>query len=267
MRESKISEDVLQDKRFRRHGFTLVELLVVIGIIALLISMLLPALKKAREHAMVVTCLSNERQMMLATLLYVHDNKGFFPSVRVVIDPTAPRWAGMIKPYMKNDDIFFCPVELSGGRQNNYIANGAFWMFYFHGAYGGQEKPTKITDIRKPSQLAVFWESVLEQVYTEPDPLVSSSQPGFYYSPSIPYMAGRHFFGVNKVNGREYGSDNIMFADGHGGTFDMKEYVRHGAGWMYNYPYHPDNAFLGLPPPKDGPPGPLGEFWTVPTWK
>jgi prepilin-type N-terminal cleavage/methylation domain-containing protein len=73
----------------RRKGFTLVELLVVIGIIALLISILLPALSKARATAQRAACLSNEKQIINAILLYTTDNKGLLPgpSMPMVLDP------------------------------------------------------------------------------------------------------------------------------------------------------------------------------------
>src|SRR5688500_16879949 len=65
--------------RICRHAFTLVELLVVIGIVAVLISMLLLTLLRARESAKPTKCLSNLRSLSQSTLMFAGDNKGKMP--------------------------------------------------------------------------------------------------------------------------------------------------------------------------------------------
>ena len=65
--------------RGKKSAFTLVELLVVIGIIALLISILLPSLNRARQSAMTAVCASNMRQIGMAILMYENESKGTYP--------------------------------------------------------------------------------------------------------------------------------------------------------------------------------------------
>ena len=76
----------------KRLAFTLVELLVVIGIIALLISILLPALSRAREQANGVACLSNLRQIAIALHLYADQNRDRFPAPAWIGDPQPDDW-------------------------------------------------------------------------------------------------------------------------------------------------------------------------------
>ncbi len=148
----------------RPQAFTLVELLVVIGIIALLISILLPALTKARAAAQSTVCLSNLHQIMLGARVYITDNRGRFPyqyagpksasalpsSWWIVPDPAnqnllslQPNWIGLLWKYMaSNTRILQCPtlmanintnaatgLQVTADVVNCYEANGVLTQF------------------------------------------------------------------------------------------------------------------------------------------
>ncbi len=120
-----------------RRTFTLVELLVVIAIIAILASMLLPALNKARESARASTCLSAKKQLYNAFLMYVDDSEGYCPPTYKDSAQNSALWtwgwALYDGKYCASAQLFDCP---SVQRTSAYFVKGATpqsWWFNWCG--------------------------------------------------------------------------------------------------------------------------------------
>ena len=114
----------------RSSGFTLIELLVVIAIIALLLSIIMPALSKAKELAQKVICRNNLRQQCLGVMLYAEDHDGLVPT-----QPLRPgTWLWDISFWSTNqisdyagiteNDVFFCPAN-----KLRKSEDARFWQF------------------------------------------------------------------------------------------------------------------------------------------
>jgi prepilin-type N-terminal cleavage/methylation domain-containing protein/prepilin-type processing-associated H-X9-DG protein len=142
-------------KNTRRRAFTLVELLVVIGIIAILIGILLPTLSRVRQQANTVVCSSNLRQLSIAYLMYEQDHKGALMPHWT----EAPMWQYLLKPYFSR-----LPKNQASGQVETRDA-----ILRCPSAF---EKPTDDTD-KSPTV------SPFQAFYTDASPGSPTSPGGF----------------------------------------------------------------------------------------
>jgi len=221
----------MQYSSSRRRAFTLVELLVVIGIIALLISILLPSLSRAREQAKRVQCASNMRQIGLAVLGYNNENKGWFPRASadagngfsnddwIFWDPgRAPiRDQGALVKFL--GDKFFveahyrCPsddVTAHTVYPYSYSMNELMGGLLFATNPGSDlHVRIKNTQIKRPAEKIMF---VDESSTTIDD---GCWAPQHYATDGRNIISNRHDKTAEKSNDPHAGNGNALFADQH----------------------------------------------------
>jgi len=102
-----------QTKTSSKRGFTLIELLVVIAIIAVLAAILFPVFASAKESAKATTCLSNERQLGIASMMYTTDYDDRLPTGGIENNGSAYGygWAGQLYPYVSGTGVYACPDD------------------------------------------------------------------------------------------------------------------------------------------------------------
>ena len=162
-----------------RGGFTLIELLVVIAIIAILASMLLPALAKAKAKALTTKCVNNLRQLQLCYVMYADDNNEVLPLNHAVPDRSLnDSWvvgdakrdttttnieSGVLFKYNRSVAIYRCPDDRSrtiptGGQKLGQPRTRSYAIDYaMSGDSARLIKATQITD-PAPSKKSVFWD-------------------------------------------------------------------------------------------------------------
>jgi prepilin-type N-terminal cleavage/methylation domain-containing protein/prepilin-type processing-associated H-X9-DG protein len=241
----------VSDQRLKS-GFTLIELLVVIAIIAILAAILFPVFAQAREKARAITCVSNLKQIGLATMQYVQDNDETMPYPGADTGDAGGGeqgvplgWAGIIYPYTKSTAVFLCPDDAQSQDVVSYASNAFLGLV----DEGGQGTPggKSLAAFVAPSTTVMFCEVVnsylasnalswyqwtpadIEQDYD----IVSPSTTGYTTwgmssnGAGAPWsgvqLATGYMYGQTAANtggqvlpvGRHTGGSNFLLCDGH----------------------------------------------------
>lgn len=211
----------------RDSGFTLIELLVVVSIVSILAAILFPVFARARENARRASCLSNLKQIGLATMMYVQDYDEKYLPFWNFQSATPPggwimshrdRWhyPNLLYPYTKSMQVFWCP----SGNSTDESLNSSYGFSYY---IMNVDEPMVMASIDSPSTTYLgmdFGTNTIRRRYATAPSGSRSYLPGAAPytgqpegNPGKPitdtwalndYQKGRHFDGVN-----------TLFADGH----------------------------------------------------
>jgi len=130
-----------------RRGFTLIELLVVIAVIAILAAILFPVFSRARAKARQASCLSNQKQIALALLMYADDYDEMLPPGWYEASPGVfISWdTHFVQPYIKSSNLLICPEA----KQPAYGYPEVMGQGAYLGAFGSPSETVLLSDIKK----------------------------------------------------------------------------------------------------------------------
>jgi prepilin-type N-terminal cleavage/methylation domain-containing protein/prepilin-type processing-associated H-X9-DG protein len=195
----------------KRPGFTLIEILVVIAIIAILAAILFPVFARARENARRASCASNMKQLALSTLMYVQDYDSSLPIDKSgeslsIFDP--------LMAYIKNGQVRFCPsapAYANPASTSTYAQQYGYPMYSDSVAKGyavttvlvgqssgaGVPKPVLLDSIPHPSRTCMLGETVFSSPTNTNYANKGWGFPYFYVKSGADLIGERHFDGSN----------------------------------------------------------------------
>jgi prepilin-type N-terminal cleavage/methylation domain-containing protein/prepilin-type processing-associated H-X9-DG protein len=188
-----------------RRGFTLLEMLVSVSLIAVLAAFLAPMGGRALDRARGVKCANALRQLGLATLLYARDNEMTLPATSHQRSAGGKSWTVTLQEYAGGTVSFRCPCDENSTRPYSYILNDFLTP---HPAGAPDLDFSRLTCLRQPGATVLFGEAAPS--YTGSD--------HFHFSEYVGQPIPPDFFSSQVAVTRHGDSANYVFADGHGET-------------------------------------------------
>ena len=208
-----------------RRAFTLIELLVVIAIIAILAAILFPVFGQAKAAAKKTACLSNEKQIGLAFMLYAGDADDYYPLASQPAAPTS--WTETVQAYAKNFAIFRCPDDGSANwttplASPNGFQKGLRVTSYFSNLFLDSRRPFgNVSALKSPANVVYVSESVENATRDQFFPMYWNLNDPENVAGSMTSFMNASFWDAAKGETtelalrRHVGGLNNVYADGH----------------------------------------------------